>query len=451
MSGRLPLIGHMMKFLMLPDKNFHMPIFMEATEKYGKTVRFEMPINMQVIHTVDPVMIKHFISKPDEGVYLKGDRMKVQFQDFFGDGIFNVDMEPWKWHRSIAAYLFHTSKLKGAIPIFHRNAQKLFDKIEKLRHISPDGIDMQDYFMRYTLDSFAEIGFGAELNSIDQDVNHFAIAFDYVQTWTNRRGRLGSLWQAKEKILPPTEFRKHLNYMNEYVLNIINEKRSLPRAELEQQNDLLSQLLLQDGEDAKHYTDQMLRDFVMNFLIAGRDTTAMLLTWTIYMLSEHPEEEEKVLEEMEATLGAEFEPTWKNQKDLRYLKMVLQETLRLYPPVPADGYQSVKDDVAPGNIFIEKNTGVFYSSYVLHRQPDLWPEPLKFKPERFTTPPKPYTFLPFHGGPRQCMGMEMAYLEAKIILCLLLRRFKLRIHKGHEVKLKSAIILTALGGLPCDV
>ena len=132
------------------------------------------------------------------------------------------------------------------------------------------GIDLQDYFMRYTLDSFVEIGFGVSLSSIEEDVNHFAIAFDKVQTHTERRGRLGVIWPLLEAIHPDKDYEMKLKYMNETCYNIIDNRIKQDDETLANSTDALSSIILQARKKNETQSTKELRDFVMNFLIAGR-------------------------------------------------------------------------------------------------------------------------------------------------------------------------------------
>ena len=183
-------------------------------------------------------------------------------------------------------------------------------------------------------------------------------------------------------------------------------------------------------------------------MIAGRDTTALLLSWFFYQLSDKPEIEAKIIAEMDEVLSEEGEITFESMKRMTYLHNVIQESLRIYPSVPFNGFTALKDDVLPGGYFVPKDTYVVYSAYILHRRPDLYPNPLEFDPDRFDRkPPKPFEYMSFHGGPRECLGREMAYLEAKIMIVTLLGRFRLRMNPTARVELKRAIILTARYGI----
>jgi len=191
-----------------------------------------------------------------------------------------------------------------------------------------------------------------------------------------------------------------------------------------------------------------MRDFVFNFLIAGRDTTASLLTWTFYELSRHPEVEEKVIEEINSVIKDE-NANFKNIKLLKYTKWVLQEVLRLYPPVPIDGYTALEDDILPNGYFVAKNTEIYYVAWHMHRLPEYFPEPELFLPERWEFPLKhPFSYVPFHGGARACLGKEMAYQESLILMVNIFKRnFRLRTVEGFLPRVKKAVILTSANGL----
>jgi cytochrome P450 len=135
-------------------------------------------------------------------------------------------------------------------------------------------------------------------------------------------------------------------------------------------------------------------------------------------------------------------------KKLSYLQCCIQESLRLLPSVPSNGFTALKDDILPGGYFVPKDAYVIYSAYILHRRADIYPNPEVYNPDRWiNTSMKPFEFMSFHGGPRECLGMNMAYLEAKVMICNLLKRFRLRMNPNAKVELKRAIILTSRRGI----
>ena len=194
--------------------------------------------------------------------------------------------------------------LYGAVSVFQHHANVLCDELYRIHQsgsgdlsstYSQRGIDMQDYFLRFTLDSFSRIGFGMDdMHSITAESNRFAQAFDYVQSRCFNRMDYGEWWPW---LAPPDEkFKRHLEYMDAVVYEYIETVRRKPRAELLAKQlhdpDLLSQTLLEmtdeDGNPRENWDLEVIRDTVMNLLIAGRDTTALLLSWFFYQLSFHP-------------------------------------------------------------------------------------------------------------------------------------------------------------------
>jgi len=339
------------------------------------------------------------------------------------------------------------------------------------------------------LDSFCEIGFGVNIKSIHstEAALKFQRAFDYVQTFSELRGRTGELWKIKEFFWKNPEFQSQLDYLNAFVLNIINLRKEETELQLDGRIDLLSQLLLHNIKvanneiDDERISDEDLKDWIMNFLIAGRDTTAMLLTWSSYLLSlpdnskfycdiineieelySHPSteqydyyddelNEEQIVNSEDQYLGDAIyrRITFDSQKNQKCLKKALQETLRLYPPVPVDGYEAIQDDVitttSGDKIYVKKGTFVAYSAWTTHRQEYNFVDADKFNPDRFDSHVVPFSFVPFHGGPRVCLGQDMAYIEAKILMTCLLSNFKFELM--GEVIPKQAVILTAKNGV----
>ena len=407
-----------------------------------------------------------------------------QFKDFLGKGIFLVNGDQWKSKRKMASNLFRHHNLKSYVSIFAKNSQSLVEVVRKLSERNDEeyqnrGIDFQDYFMRYTLDSFCEIGFGVNIKSINstESALKFQRAFDYVQTFSEGRGRSGELWRIKEFFWKNAEFQFHLNLINGFVMDIINSRSEETEEELQDRTDLLSQLLLHNIKvdkneiEEERISDEELKDWIMNFLIAGRDTTAMLLTWCSFLLSlpENSKFYHNVLNEIDEIysdndynndgkeedcnkkIGEKIYEriTFETQKNQKNLKKTLQETLRLYPPVPVDGYEAIKDDVittsSGDKIYVKKGTFVAYSAFTTHRQEYNFVDAEKFNPDRFDSQIIPFSFVPFHGGPRVCLGQDMAYIEAKILMTCLLANFNFEL--VEEVIPKQSVILTAKNGV----
>lgn len=184
---------------------------------------------------------------------------------------------------------------------------------------------------------------------------------------------------------------------------------------------------------------------VFHLIIAGRDTTAGLLSFMAYELARNPEVQEKLHQEIMQKLPPQSSLDWKSLSatDMPYLNGVIYETLRLWPPVPLDPKMAFEDDVVPGGFTIPKWSTIAYVPYAMGRDATRYPEPLAFRPERWIpfTPPAHHEFPVFQAGPRICLGMDMALFEAKTITVELLRFLRFEMVEGQKVSYGDKITL----------
>lgn len=208
--------------------------------------------------------------------------------------------------------------------------------------------------------------------------------------------------------------------------------------------DLLTQLI-QTG-----LSDDLIRDQLLTLLIAGHDTSTALLAWALYLLGKHPAALARAASEAQ-TLPADRPPTPEHLRRLEYLDMVIKETLRLYPPIHVGNRLAASDQTVCGHA-IPSGTRVMYSIYLAHRHPDHWPDPDEFRPERFhhatREAPPPFTYLPFGGGPRNCIGAVFAQVEARVLLGSILQNFELELltprvhpHMGATLEPRPGVVM----------
>ncbi|MEM7033369.1 MAG: cytochrome P450 [Chloroflexota bacterium] len=231
------------------------------------------------------------------------------------------------------------------------------------------------------------------------------------------------LWIISPKI-PRPGYQKAIDQMDEYLYQIIRDRRANPG----QADDLLGYLVTQP-----EFSDDLIRDQLLTMLIAGHDTSTALLAWVLYLLGKHPEAMDKARAEVDTVLGSDT-PTMTHVGQLHYLDQVIKETLRLYPPIHI-GNRMAKADMTVNNYHVPQGTRVMYSIYLSHRHPAYWSEPEQFCPERFTrTAAKkrpPFTYVPFGGGPRNCIGATFAQIEAKVVLARILQAVDLHLISKH--------------------
>lgn len=189
---------------------------------------------------------------------------------------------------------------------------------------------------------------------------------------------------------------------------------------------------------------RLLRDELVTLLLAGHETTALALTWTLYLLSRHPEIAARMEEEIDATLEPERLPGAADLGRLRYLGWVITEAMRLYPPVYIVGREAVRE-VEIGGYRLSRGTIFLMSQWVVHRDPRFFPEPETFRPERWGDAldrqrPR-FAYLPFGGGPRICIGQPLAMMEAKLVLAMVCQRFRLAASVGAPVRPYASVTL----------
>jgi cytochrome P450 len=235
------------------------------------------------------------------------------------------------------------------------------------------------------------------------------------------------LWLPLPGLQP---IRESLSRLDRFIYGLIAEKR---RTLSGQNEDLLSTLMLARDEDTgESMNDRQLRDELMVFFLAGHESSALALTWTLSLLSRNPEVEVKLREEL------------RTQSDGPYLKAVIQESMRVNPPLWSVARQALGDDDL-GGYRIRKGDNLLFPPFLIHRDPRFWPEPLKFQPERFMSPRSDsilkHTYFPFGGGPRVCIGSSFAMMEMQLLLSMILKRFQIRFEPDSDPGFEFSLTL----------
>nr|GMC86924.1 cytochrome P450 704C1-like [Ipomoea batatas] len=234
-----------------------------------------------------------------------------------------------------------------------------------------------------------------------------------------------------------------------------------------EKEDILSRFIRESKKDPETMTDEYLRDIILNFVLAGKDSSANTLSWFFYMLCKNPLVGEKLDREIEEAFGNLKEKASSSVEDcigsitddevlqkMPYLHATLTETLRLYPAVPVDGRCAETDDVLPDGFKVKKGDGVYYMSYAMGRMPYIWGDDAEeFRPERWLkdgifTPESPFKFTAFHAGPRICLGKDFAYRQMKIVSIALLHFFRFKLSDdSKKVTYRTMFTLHINGGL----
>jgi len=418
-------------------------VLTELFQKYGETTYLFSNLTKLII-TINPDNIKHIISDKHNFANYKRNPHKTDYyyyyysKLFFGDGIFGSDDEIWEIQRVHANPMFKKDKIVEMTPTFVKKSKLFMDLLKKQNLNNP--VDMHNIYMRYTLEALGEITFGLNFEFLSE--TEFPRWLDQVQLML-----VYLITIPFYRIAKANEYRRILKDIDKVLYDIINKKRKEP----EGQTDIISQFMSLRDSNGKPYTDKWIRDIIFNFMIAGRDTTATLLTWTTYFLAKHPQILEKAINDVKKLNGKD--PNNQNIKELKYLDYVFQESMRLRPPVAGVGRFALKTDVLPGdNTVVPAGIRIKYWSYFIHRHPKYWDDPLIFKPERWEDQKSiikhSYQYVPFNAGPMSCIGRKMGELEAKIFLIVMLQNFRMEVCPNHAYTPYLGIITTCVGGCP---
>ncbi|KAF9614137.1 hypothetical protein IFM89_015456 [Coptis chinensis] len=423
--------------------------------------------------TCDPKNLEHILKTRFDN-YPKGPTWQAVFHDLLGEGIFNSDGDTWLFQRKTAALEFTTRTLRQAMGRWvNRAIQLRFCPILKTAQLESEKIDLQDLLLRITFDNICGLAFGKDPQTLAPGlpVNGFANAFDTATEATLQRFILPEVvWKLKRWLGLGLEvnLNQSLKHVDEYLSRVINTRK----LELMNQQNIATQhddLLSRFMKKKESYSDSFLQHVALNFILAGRDTSSVALSWFFWLITQNPRVENKILEEISTVLietrgdnTSEWfdEPLMFEEVDrLNYLKAALSETLRLYPSVPEDSKHVVKDDVLPDGTFVPAGSAITYSIYSSGRMKSTWGEDcLEFKPERWLSSDEKrfeaqdaFRFVAFNAGPRICLGKDLAYLQMKSIAASVLLRHRLTIAQGHRVEQKMSLTLFMKYGLMVNV
>jgi cytochrome P450 len=414
--------------------------FLKGRAEYGDVVRYRGGIWYAYLVS-HPDYIKHILQDNNQN-YRKGFSYQV-LKPVLGQGLLTNEGESWLTQRRLAQPAFHRARIE-------RISSVMIDSIERMvqrwdQRVDPDApVDVLPEMTRLTLEIVSRTLLGVELGQEADDVGQ---AVRELQGHVNYQAT--HLFSLPEKYPTPRNRRFHRwrALLDTIVYRVIDQHRSR-RGD---GDDLMSMLLhARDEDTGESMSDPQLRDEVMTIFLAGHETTANALTWTWFLLSQHPEAEDRLQCELDSVLAGRT-PQYADLANLPYTRMVLEESLRLYPPAWAVGRFAAAED-ALGGYRIPAGAQVVMSQYVTHRHPEFWDRPDEFEPERFTperSAGRPrFAYFPFGGGPRMCIGADFAMIEAQLALAAVAQRYRLRLLGGHHVEPEALITLRPRHGMP---
>jgi cytochrome P450 len=416
-------------------------LYLDAARTYGEavTIRFG-PAKTYFFH--HPAAAKHILQDHARN-YIREPFTNRILNLLIPNSLITLEGEPWLGRRRLAQPAFHRKRL-AALASVMTDAAVGTGKRWQAAAAERRTLDVADEMMRLTLQVATRTLFGVDVSSQAAAIGQAVTAGVDFFAYRNRTFFPPPLWVPTRRNL---EFQRASSVLDAVVGQIIVRRRAAD----EYGDDLLSMLMQAvDEESGARLDDRDLRSEVRAMMVAGHETTANLLAWTLYLLSQNPEAEDELQAELANILGGRA-PTFEDLARLPYVRMVLEESLRLFPPAWALTRKALEPDEV-GGFAIPAGASITLSPYVTHRRPDLWPEPERFDPTRFTperSAGRPaFAFFPFGGGPRQCIGSQFALTEASLVLATLAQAFSLRMVPGHPVIPEALMTLRPQYGLP---
>ena len=414
-------------------------VFLDAAKRFGDVAYFKIASRHGYLIT-NPRDVRHVLQDNARNYHKSPLYEKVRSS--IGNGLLTSEDDFWLRQRRIAQPAFLRHRIAALAGVMMAAAGDAAAKWEALA-ADQRPVDVAEEMMQITRTVVVRALLGADLGPFASKVD---------EAWTVMNEHIGeSFWAVGLTDGLPTprqrRFQRARAVLQAAVDYLIAERRRHPSDSA----DLLSMLMsARDDETGEAMTDHQLRVEVTTFLLAGQETTSLALTWTWYLLSQHPDVRLRLEAELDSVLGGR-PPEYGDLANLPYARMVIDESMRLYPPAWGFSRQALADDEL-GGFRLPRGWLAFVIPYVLHRHPAYWEEPERFDPERFSpartaTRPK-FVYIPFGAGPRQCIGNHFALLEAHVILATLAQRFRLRLVPGHRVEPWPLITLRPRFGMP---
>jgi cytochrome P450 len=380
-------------------------------------------------HDIEDVLVNKARS------FEKGRVMKANMR-LFGEGLLTSEGDFWLRQRRLVQPAFHRTRVAAYGTTMVEYAER---GMREWR--AGETRDIHEEMMQITLQIVGKTLFNADLTRDAREVGQtleilLKLAADF------GKSILIPLWVPTPRNV---RARTGIRRLEKIIYRIIAQKR----AEACDTGDLLSMLLAVQDEDGSRMTDKQLRDEAITLFLAGHETTANALSWTLWLLAKNPEVEKKFHSELDGIIGGRA-PNVEDIPRLTYTSQILSESMRLYPPAWGMA-RLVKEEVEVAGYKLVPGNGVACAQWIVHRDPRWFGDPLKFIPERWENDlgkrlPR-FAYFPFGGGPRQCIGNSFALMEATLILATVAQKFRFRLDENHPVKPLASITLRPAHGI----
>lgn len=414
---------------------------LNLANRYGPAVQYGFGPNQFVLIS-DPAMVQEVIVKKYKQ-FPKAGRNVNRLFDFFGEkGLVGTVGQEHKRIRKMSQPAFHHRMIgtygEAMVSLTERVMANWQDG--EMRDISRDIAELTLYIVSETL-------FGADVDAVADDVNTVYDAMRVMQDGMDR---------TKERVLETAEdavarrienWRNAQQSLDTLIDRILDERRQNRNPE---DTSLLASLMAERDDDGNTMTEVELADQLRTLFISGQESVAGGIVWTFYLISQHPELEQQLLEEIKRVVG-QRRLIVDDIKAMPLMERVIKESMRVFPPAWTLASRIALQDTTIGDFEIAEGTLVLMSPFVLHRKADIFPDPLRFDPDRFLPENEAamhrFAYLPFGGGARICIGNTFTMMEMHLIVATVLREFHLRMDEGQEIELQAQVTMANKTGM----
>ncbi|KAK4871605.1 hypothetical protein RN001_015729 [Aquatica leii] len=455
---KLPLIGNMYQLFGLSDNIFS--TIQTLNKKYS--IYKISHIFTSTIQICNPKDAQIFLSTKQ---HIKKSLMYRWMQDWLGTGLLTSEDSKWHYRRKLLTPAFHFNILQEFFKVFDEHSQLLVEKLEE--ECDKPYVDIFSLVSNFTLHIICETAMGIKLDESKKSMREYVNAAQKIGTVLFRRMRRPWLYwnffhfvssNKREELLI-------LKTLHDFTTSVIAEQeKSFKNLDVVEYNETdgnfvakkrlaLLDLLMTLKYNGSKINDEGIREEVDTFMFEGHDTTAIAVSFAFMLIANHDEVQNKILDEIqEVTNNFNQKIRFEHLSKLRYLEMVIKETLRLYPSVPAIGRKTTEDIYTSTGYFIPKDTYVGVQIYSIHHNDEYFPNAEKFDPDRFLPENcqnrHPYTYIPFSAGPRNCIGQRFAIMELKMIIASVVMNFKLiPIDTQSSITISSNLTIKTTDGI----
>ncbi|GJQ72806.1 hypothetical protein Trydic_g1456 [Trypoxylus dichotomus] len=459
---RIPILGTKYKFIGVPrEELFNMGV--EIVRKRGPIFSAWTGSSPELV-VAKPEYLEVILNN---SIHITKGRQYKSLMPWLGQGLLTSTGARWFQHRKLITPTFHFKILENFVDIFVSKSQALLEMLDA--KANGTSFDIYPDITHCALDIICETAMGVSVNAMSNAQNEYVASLygiSEIIVWRFLRPYIiDFIFKFTSK---GQAFEEHLNILHSFTRKVIAERKK-QRLNNKSNNELNADntedeilgkkkkmsfldLLLESSADGQVLNDQDIAEEVDTFMFEGHDTTTAAMCWTLFLLGNHPEIQQKVCEEVSTILQNKSTPTTlKELNEMKYLENVIKESLRLYPSVPLI-VRELKQQVTIGKYKIPAGTQALLHIFGVHRDPEYYPQPNKFDPDRFLPENSqgrhPYAYIPFSAGPRNCIGQKFAMYEEKTILASIVNRYKITALESQEtIKLVGELILRPMNGV----